>query len=144
MARPLVLNSRLQIPAQEFSLTFARSSGPGGQNVNKVNTKATLRWNVAATPSLPSEVISRFFERYPQRINAQGEVVLSSDRHRDQAQNISDCYSKLRQLLLSVLTVPRARKKTKPSLGAVEHRLEEKRQRSQRKRQRRFRPEADD
>ena len=144
MARPLVVNSQLQIPACELTLTFARSSGPGGQNVNKVSSKAVLRWNVKQATILSDDAKSRFQQRYASRINNVGEVVLSSDRHRDQPKNISDCYDKLRQLVLSVLVTPRVRKKTKPSRGAVQRRLEKKRLTSKRKQQRRYRPGRDD
>ncbi len=144
MARPLVINAQLQIPGKEISLSFARSAGPGGQNVNKVNSKAVLRWNVANSPSLPEAVKARFLQRFPTRINNLGEVVLASDRQRDQPQNISDCYEKLRQLILAVLVAQRPRKKTRPSRGSVERRLQSKRQSSQRKQRRQFRPGRDD
>jgi len=144
MARPLVVNSRLQIPGKEISLSFARSAGPGGQNVNKVNSKAVLHWNIAGSPSLPADVKSRFLQRFPQRINQRGEVVLASDRHRDQLQNISACYEKLRNLILAVLVAERPRKLTRPSRGSVERRLQTKRQSTQRKQRRRYRPGQDD
>jgi|GEM_PF-4488648 len=102
MARPLVVNEQLVIPAAELTLSFARSAGPGGQNVNKVNSKAVLRWNITTSSSLAEDVKSRFFQRFPQRINRLGEVVLASDRHRDQPQNISACYEKLRLLIFSL------------------------------------------
>jgi len=144
MARPLVVNSWLQIPAGEFSLTFARSAGPGGQNVNKVNSKAVLRWNITASKSLPDDIKSRFFQRFPQRISRAGDVVIASDRHRDQPQNIADCYDKLRQLVQASLVADTPRKKTRPSRGAVERRLQSKRESTQRKKRRRFRPGDDD
>lgn len=144
MARALVINSQLQIPASELSLSFARSAGPGGQNVNKVNTKAILRWNFDQTQSLPEEITIRFRQKYSQRINNVGEVVLSSDRHRNQLQNINDCYEKLRQLILAATIVPRARKKSRPTRGAIEQRLKSKRHSAERKKRRRFRPGADD
>ena len=144
MARPLVVNAQLQIPGNELHLSFARSAGPGGQNVNKVNSKAVLRWNVSSSPSLPDDVKYRFKQKFSQRINHLGEVVLASDRHRDQPRNIGECYEKLRQLILSVLVAPRARKPTRPSRGAVERRLQSKRHQSRRKQSRRFRPERND
>ena len=144
MPRPLVVNSRLLIPGAELSLSFARSAGPGGQNVNKVNSKAVLRWNVAGSRSLSESVKARFLQRYPQRVNHLGEVVLASDRQRDQPRNIADCYEKLRQMLLAVLVAQRPRKLTRPSRGAVERRLQTKRQSTQRKQRRRYRPGQDD
>jgi len=144
MARPLVVNSRLQIPGRELSLTFARSAGPGGQNVNKVNSKAVLHWNIRATPSLPQDVIERFCKRFPRRINSLGEVVLDSDRHRDQPRNIADCYEKLRQLILAVLVAERPRKLTRPTRASTERRIKAKRQSGERKQRRQFRPGSDD
>ncbi len=144
MARALVVDSRLQIPANEFTLTFARSTGPGGQNVNKVNTKAVLRWNLDQSLSVPDEVKARFRQTHAQRLNNVGEVVLSSDRTRNQLRNINDCYEKLRQLILAAMVVQRPRKKSRPSRAAVERRLQSKRQSSERKKRRQFRPGRDD
>ena len=144
MARSLVVNSRLLIPGKELALSFARSAGPGGQNVNKVNSKAVLRWQVVGSPSLPGAVKARFLERFQRRINNLGEIVLSCDRHRDQPRNINECYEKLRQLILSVEFDSRARKRTRPSRGSVERRLQSKRRASERKRRRQYRPSGDD
>ena len=75
MPRPLIIDAGIQIPATEITLTFARSAGPGGQNVNKVNSKAVLRWNARTTTRLPPPVKSRFLERYAHRITQAGEIV---------------------------------------------------------------------
>ena len=139
MARPLIVNDDIRIPAEEFVLSFARSAGPGGQNVNKVNSKAVLRWQVGASPSLSDEVKSRFFQRFGQKVNQAGELVLSSDRFRDQPQNIADCYEKLRQLIQAVLIAPRKRVKTRPSKASVQRRLANKRHQSDKKKTRQFR-----
>lgn len=144
MARPLVINSDLLIPSSEFSLSFARSTGPGGQNVNKVNSKAVLRWKISDNASVPGDALRRFRERYGQRINNVGEVVIASDRHRDQPRNITDCYEKLRELIVSVLVAPRARKRSRPTRAAIERRLQSKRRKSDRKRNRQYRPGRDD
>jgi len=144
MARPLVVNAELRIPGDQLKLSFVRSAGPGGQNVNKVSSKAVLRWNVVHSPSLPEEVKARFLERFSGRINQLGELVLSSDRHREQSRNIVDCYDKLRQLILSVLIAPRKRIHTRPTRASVERRLQNKRQTSRRKQRRRYRGENDD
>src|SRR5262245_37779543 len=91
----LIVNSRIHMPEAEFELSFVRSSGPGGQNVNKVNSKAVLRWNVAASSSLPADVRQRFLERYARRITGEGELVLTSQRFRDQGRNTIDVLEKL-------------------------------------------------
>ncbi len=129
----LIVNDNLKIPLAEFTYQFARSSGPGGQNVNKVNTKVLLRWEVKKSPSLPESVRQRFLERYGNRINAEGEFLLTSTRYRDQKRNVEDCLEKLAELLRAVATPPRKRKKTKPTRGSKERRLKEKKQRGERK-----------
>ena len=144
MSRPLIVNAQIQIPASEITLSFARSAGPGGQNVNKVNSKALLRWNVVQSAQLSESVKSRFLKRFASRINQAGEVVLASDSHREQVRNVSACYEKLRQLILSVQVAPRVRLKTKPSSCSIERRLKSKQHKSKRKQNRRFRPGEDD
>jgi ribosome-associated protein len=140
MSRSLVINSQIVIPSSELIASFARSSGPGGQNVNKVNSKAQVRWNLRASDALPAEVKLRFESCFPTRINQAGEVMLSSDKYRDQGRNLSDCYEKLRQLIQAALIVPRKRKKSRPTRSSIEERLTEKRQKSVQKTQRKFRP----
>lgn len=143
MARSLIVNSQLTIPEKELSVTFARSSGPGGQNVNKVNSKVTLRWNVSETDSVSLEVRTRFLRRFASRISQSGDILISSDKYRDQARNMSDCYEKLRQLIQIALTPPKKRKKTRPTKSSVERRLRGKREKSLRKQNRQFRAGED-
>jgi ribosome-associated protein len=132
----LRINAQIAIPRREMRFSFVRSSGPGGQNVNKVASKAVLRWQVAASPSLPEEVRSRLFARYRRRINDRGELVLSSQRYRDQARNVEDCLEKLRALILSAAKAPRPRKKTRPTKASREARLNQKRATAEKKRRR--------
>ncbi len=134
---------RIEIPLREFSFSFSRSSGPGGQNVNKLNTRVTLRWDVARSPSLPESVRRRFQSRYARRITQEGELVMTSQRFRDQGRNVADCLEKLRVLLEDVAEAPKPRKRTRPSKASVQRRLKEKRARAQSK-QRRRRPGDDD
>ena len=126
--------ARLRVPARELTIRFVRSSGAGGQNVNKVSTKAVLRWPVLASRALPADVRARFAERFATRITVNGELVLTSDRHRDQGRNVADCLAKLDAMLDAVATPPRPRRKTRPSRGAVERRLEDKHARAAKKR----------
>ena len=139
----LVVNDRIRIPLRELHFDFARSSGPGGQNVNKVATKAVLRWPVARSRSLPDDVRERFMARYRRRITRDGELVLQSQRFRDRGRNVADCLEKLREMLDAVAMPPKPRKPTKPSGASRKRRLESKRHRSQVKR-RRHRPGAED
>lgn len=133
----LVVNARLQIPLREFNFSFARSGGPGGQNVNKVNTKATLRWNVNASESLPAAVRERFIAKYGRRITDEGELVLQSQRFRDQGRNVADCIEKLREMLTLVAVTPKKRRPTKPSKASQQRRLETKQRQSEKKQRRR-------
>lgn len=137
MPRSLEVNAEIEIPAGELDVTFARSAGPGGQNVNKVNTKAVVRWAVVTSPSLSEPIRRRFLERYGNRVNNEGQLVLACDEHREQGRNLSACREKLRGMILSVVAPPRRRIKTKPSRGAVERRLQSKQRQSEKKKSRR-------
>src|SRR5438270_9867250 len=139
----MILTENIQIPESEFQFTFARSGGPGGQNVNKVASKAVLHWNLAASPSLPAEVKERFSAQNRWRITIEGVLVLDSQRFRDQAKNVADCLEKLRALLLRSLIVPKKRRPTKPSRSSKERRLQTKRHVSKQKAHRQ-RPGMDD
>ena len=133
----LVVNRRLRIPLREFRFTFARSSGPGGQNVNKSNTKAILRWSVGTSPSLPEAARGRFLERFKRRINAEGVLTITSQRFRDQGRNVADCLEKLRALLEDATRVTAPRRPTRPTRAARARRQVVKRQTSEKKRLRR-------
>ncbi len=139
----LVVDSRIQIPLTEMRLSFSRSSGPGGQNVNKVNSKVTLHWNVQSTTHLDVGVRERFLAQYGNRINADGDLVITSQRYRDQVRNRADCLEKLRQLILAVRTAPKRRRATRPSRASKERRLREKHQKGDKKRMRREPPMND-
>jgi ribosome-associated protein len=136
----LVVTPNIRIPLDEIEFTFVRSAGPGGQNVNKLNTKAVLRWPIAASPSVPDAVRARFVAKYANRLTSEGELVLTSQRFRDQSRNRADCLEKLREMLLSIAKPPLKRRRTKPTLASRERRLTEKRHRSQHKQLRRHRP----
>ena len=132
--RPLApLPSNFEIPAWEYELSFSRSSGPGGQNVNKVNSKATLRWNPSRSSLLPGNSRERFIERFASRLTEQGELLLSSDRLRDQKRNIEDCLDKLRDMIREARVPPKKRKATKPTRSSGRRRVEGKRKDSETK-----------
>jgi len=140
---PLRVNSRIAIARSELRWNFVRSSGPGGQNVNKVNSKVQLRWSVRQTSALPEPVRERMLSRYARRINERGELLIASQRYRDQARNVADCLAKLRELVLAVASPPRQRKTTAPPRRAREQRLSDKRATAEKKR-RRAPPPADE
>ena len=126
----LHITDTLSIPDDELSWSYARSGGPGGQNVNKVSSKAVLRWDVARSPSLPDEVKVRLRAQQRRRITTEGEFVMSSQRYRDQERNRQDCLEKLSELVRAATVAPKARKKKKPTRASKERRLKEKRHRS--------------
>ncbi|MSR52352.1 MAG: aminoacyl-tRNA hydrolase [Gemmataceae bacterium] len=129
----LEVNATLRIPLDEFEWSFARSGGPGGQNVNKVASKAVLRWNFDGSPSVPDDVKARFRERFPSRLTTAGEVVLASELTRDQGRNREDCLEKLAEMLRSAAVRPKIRRPTKPSKGSKRRRLASKKLESARK-----------
>jgi ribosome-associated protein len=120
----------IRIPESELAWSFVRSGGPGGQNVNKVASKAVLRWSLAASPSVPDHVKDRFQQLNKRRITAEGEFVVTSQRFRDQERNRLDCLEKLGELIRQAAHLPKPRRPTKPSRGSRERRLQEKRHRS--------------
>jgi ribosome-associated protein len=131
----------IHVSDDELHFTFVRSSGPGGQNVNKVNSKAVLRWNVMASPGLPEGARGRFVSRFGNRLTDAGELVLSSQRFRDQRRNEQDCLDKLREMLSTIARPPKRRRKTKPTRASIERRKEQKRETSHKKQRRRWRNE---
>jgi ribosome-associated protein len=133
----LEVNSRIRIPPSEFQWTYVRSSGPGGQNVNKVNSKAVLRWSVVHSPSLPPDVRERFLTRYRSRITAEGDFIIASQRYRDQGRNAADALEKLRTLVAAVAVPAKKRRPTKPTRASVRRRVETKQARSRTKKMRR-------
>ncbi len=122
----LLVSSTIRIPKSEFQLSFARSSGAGGQNVNKVNSKAILVWKPLESRSLRHDIKIRFFQKFQNRLTLENEIIIQSDRYRDQPKNIQDCYDKLTEMLLSVAEAPKIRKKTKPSYSSRTKRMDSK------------------
>jgi len=127
----LEINHRLRISDEEFAWKFARSGGPGGQNVNKVASKATLQWEIARSLSVPDDVKHRLAALYPSYFTKDGVLQVTSQRYREQDRNRQDCLEKLQGLLVHALHVPRKRKKTKPTRGSKLRRLEAKKHRAE-------------
>lgn len=139
----LYVNPRLTILGSELEFSQARSSGPGGQNVNKVNSKVTLRWSPEKCTKLDEDWRRRLVNRYGNRITREGDLVLQSDRYRDQVRNLADVRQRLVEMLLSCQSAPTPRKATRPSLGSQRRRLAAKHQQSEKKAGRR-QPRNDD
>ncbi len=132
----LQISPTLAIPDQELEERFVRSSGPGGQNVNKVSTAVELRFDVARSPSLPEAVRERLLARRDRRITDDGVLVLSAQRFRTQDRNREDARDRLAAVIAAALTAPKKRVATKPTKGSKERRLGAKRERSSVKRHR--------
>ncbi len=132
----LRINDRLTLSEDELEWSFARSSGPGGQNVNKVNSKATLRWK-GGKQRLPRPVWERFEGLAKRYITKDGIIVIQAQEHRDQERNMQACRSRLAVLLHQAFVVPKRRIKTKPTRSSQRRRLDNKRKQSQKKQSRR-------
>jgi ribosome-associated protein len=124
------ITSSIIIPDAELDWSYARSGGPGGQNVNKVSSKAVLRWNVLATAALPPHVRDRLFALNRRRVTTEGDLIISSQRYRDQDRNRQDCLEKLAELVREAATLPKPRRATRPTRGSKARRLAAKRHRS--------------
>jgi ribosome-associated protein len=134
----LSIDSRRTIPAWELQAGFARSGGPGGQHVNKTESKVEIRWWPASTSmALTAEERARLVERLRPRLTAEGELVITSSEERSQLRNRERALEKLAELVRAALVPPKARRKTKPSRGATRRRLDAKRRQSDKKRERR-------
>ena len=124
----LRIGPRLTIPADELAFETSRSGGPGGQHVNKVETKVTLRWRPGA-----SRVLS---ERLAARLTRSGDLAVHASRYRSQSRNLEDARERLAGLVRAALAPVRQRKPTRPTRGSKERRLEAKRRRGETKRRR--------
>ncbi len=117
---------KISIPESELYFTFSRSGGAGGQNVNKVNSKVLLRWNIRDSLSVSEYVKIRFFSLYPNAINENGEVVIVSQEERSQKDNVRNSLEKLKAMLEKCSFIPKIRRKTKPKKSSVEKRIQGK------------------
>jgi ribosome-associated protein len=133
MSDPLFIRGALTIPGEELSWTAVRASGPGGQNVNKVASKVELRFDLASSRALPEDVKARLYALARSRLDAAGQLLVTSQLTRDRIRNLDDARAKLADLVRRALEVPRRRKPTRPSLGSTRRRLESKRRQGEKK-----------
>lgn len=131
------ISSLLVIPDDELAVAFARSGGPGGQNVNKVASKAELRWTPRSSRVLSTVDREWLIQRLGSRLTSEGELIVTSTKTRDQLRNREDAEAKLGEIVSAALVRPKKRRATKPSRGATERRLREKRVRAEVKKGRR-------
>ena len=124
----------LSLPLAELRFSFDRSPGPGGQNVNKLNTRVEVRFDVDSSPSLSPDLHRRLRHALRGRLTQDGQLIVRSSQHRSQAQNRRECLSRLAAILAHALRPPPPRRRpTRPTTASRTRRLEGKRRDSQKK-----------
>ncbi|SHK62868.1 ribosome-associated protein [Desulfatibacillum alkenivorans DSM 16219] len=129
----IIVNDRVSLNEEEIDYEFVRSSGPGGQNVNKVSTAVQLRFDVANSPSLPEDVRARLEKIAYNRISASGVLLIDSRGTRSQLKNKEEALERLVRLIDLACRKPKVRKKTRPTLASRQRRLDSKKKRSRKK-----------
>jgi ribosome-associated protein len=135
-ASDVVINTRVRIPLAALEFRFTRSSGAGGQHVNKNETAVELSFDLAGSPYLTEDERRRALTKLAGRVTSEGVLRVESQESRSQLKNREEVIRRFAQLLRDALVIPRARRKTRPTRGSVETRLEGKRRRSEHKRNR--------
>lgn len=139
-ARSIVVvahDRRVAIPPTDLHWQFARSAGPGGQHVNRTSSKATLRFDVSGCTALPDDVRCRLVAIVKPRLTTQGELVITSQKHREQGRNVADCLEKLSALLEKAMRPPERRRPTRVPRSSKAARIDAKKRRSATKQLRR-------
>ncbi len=132
-SKDLVIHQRVTIPARDLSWSASRSSGPGGQNVNKVASKVTLRFDLRGTDALSRTQKTRLRKLAGKRIDSLGVLAITAQAERSQRQNLEQARDRLRKLVARALVSPKRRVATKPTRSSQRKRLQDKRRRSDQK-----------
>ena len=130
----LEINSDITIKTAEIRFDFVRSSGPGGQNVNKVASAAQLRFDIRKSTSIPDEIKPRLIKLAGKRVSSEGILLIDARTSRSQSQNRTEALERLKSLILKALHKPKPRRKTKPTAASKEKRLRSKKMRGNLKR----------
>ncbi len=133
----LKITAQIRIPDSELEERFLRSPGPGGQNVNKVETAVQLRFDAAGSPSLPDEVRTRLLRIAGRRVDTDGVIMIEAHRYRTRERNRADARARLAALIEQASRRPKPRIPTRPTKASTERRLEDKRRQAASKRLRR-------
>ena len=133
----VTINEKVSIPIAELQFRFATSSGPGGQHVNKAETKAILLFDVANSPSLDATTRARLLQKLANRLDKDGVLQIQAQQTRSQHRNRELAITRFQKLLFEALKPVKKRRKTKPSRAAIKKRLNDKKKLSQRKQSRR-------
>ncbi len=135
MDRPIFLSysgESAEIPPSEVEVEYSRASGPGGQHVNKTETRVTLRLSLMSD-AIPPVMRIRLLDKLSTRLTKGHELLISCDKHRERSRNIADASERMQEILAQALVVPKARRATRPSRGSQERRLKDKRITSEKK-----------
>lgn len=135
--QPLAVTSRLVIPPDELQVSFARSGGPGGQNVNKVASKVQLRWHPGSSRAVTEGQRHLLLRRLGGRLTGDGELLIQASTHREQSRNLEEARERLASVVREALAERKKRKATRPTRASQRRRLDDKRRRSQLKKDRR-------
>jgi len=137
MSTPLVINEKITLPGSDLEWAAVRGSGPGGQNVNKVSSKVELSFDFESTVAIPDSAKTRLRALAKNALDAEGRILVKSEKTRDQLKNLNDARAKLKEMILKALVVPKVRKATKPTRSAKKKRVEGKKKVAKKKAARR-------
>lgn len=143
MSSPLVITDKITLPGSDLEWTAVRASGKGGQNVNKVSSKIELSFDFESTVAIPDDARERLRKLAKNSLDAEGRILVKSEKTRDQAKNLADAREKVKEMVLAALVAPKARKKTKVTKTQKVKRLTAKKKVAKKKASRK-KPSKDD